>query len=251
MIAFVHFTRTSNIGDLMSGPYRYFDFSSAQVFDFRDEIPACETVIYGGGALINGLLARKPHLAVKAQKRIAWGIGSTRHGHTTSGTLPDGFDLIGSRDISCENYAPCTSCMSELFNRSMNPEHELVVYLNNDPRIPRPSGIEGLPAAGNWIIGGSNPDAYFAKIIAHLASGETVLTNSYHGAFWATLLRRKVVVAPAYSSKLQNFKYAPIRSSADGWRTSIRKAISYPEALDQSRMATLAFAERVRELTGN
>ena len=232
----------------MSGPYRYFSFPSVEVFDLRQKIPPCDTVIYGGGALVNSLHKHKPNQMVGARRRIAWGVGSTRHGQSTPRELPNGFDLIGSRDIRTGVYTPCASCMSELFNRQVSPKHEIVVYLNNDPRIPKPTDIEGLPLAGNWIPPHENPDIFFAQTIDYLASGNTVLTNSYHGAFWATLLGRKVVVAPAYSSKLLNLKFPPIHSGADGWRASIKKAKAYPEALKHSRMATMAFSERVYKL---
>jgi len=232
----------------MSGPYLYFAFPDVQVFDLSDEVPTCDFIIYGGGAIAGRLHRRQPHLAVMARKRIAWGIGSSCFGQNEPGPLPSGFDLLGSRDRLLDCYSPCPSCMSYLFDRITKPVHKLIVYLNDDTRIPRPSGITGLPIAGNWIKPGSSLRTSFEDVINFLASGETVLTNSYHGAYWATLLGRKVVAAPAYSSKLQNLKYPPITCNADNWRDSIQRAIAYPEALDDSRIATQSFYERVCDI---
>jgi hypothetical protein len=48
----------------------------------------------------------------------------------------------------------------------------------------------------------------FQKVIEFLASGETVVTDSYHGAYWAQLLGKKVKVV-SWSVKFDNMKHPP------------------------------------------
>lgn len=45
----------------------------------------------------------------------------------------------------------------------------------------------------------------FNETVAFLGSSEVVLTTSYHGLYWATLLGRKVVVLEASMYKLQSW----------------------------------------------
>jgi len=48
------------------------------------------------------------------------------------------------------------------------------------------------------------------EVIAFLASGEVVVTSSYHGAYWARLLGRKVALLPR-GSKFWHLPPAPPR----------------------------------------
>jgi exopolysaccharide biosynthesis predicted pyruvyltransferase EpsI len=80
---------------------------------------------------------------------------------------------------------PCPSCMSDLFDRQYETRHERCWYENVDI-LPLP-GEPGSPKKSNTCI--SMEDA-----ISFLASAETVITSSYHGAYWASLLGREVVL---------------------------------------------------------
>ena len=239
MIYFCHITSTGNCGDLMSGPYHWFDFGEHhQAVDYLDHasIPADATVIYGGGTLTGWLSGR----LAPTRTNIAWGIGSTRHGETTPLPTPAGLALAGVRDWPTECWVPCASCMSPLFDRGWpRPEHEAVLFMNSDPSIQRryPVHVRDLPAMDNR--------APMDEIVPFLASGATVVTNSYHGAYWGFLLGRAVVVAAPYSSKFYGFREHPAYS-ADGrdWRE--RSLGSGAVSLKECRSANRAFYENWR-----
>lgn len=227
-LAFSHFVRTSNAGDVASGPYHYFDFPEHDVVHFGDRLPDCDAVIFGGGAIGNGL-GGAAH-ASGARVTIAWGVGMTRHGRQESGPAPRNLTLYGSREWGQAGavYAPCPSCMSLLFDRSYPIEHEAVAFLNADlgivSRYPVDTGH--LPVLRN--------DAAMPEIVRFLGSGATVVTNSYHGAYWATLLGRKVELRGAYSSKFFAYRFPPGQA--------------YPDALEAERASTLAFRGRVMDM---
>ncbi len=249
MISFVHITATRNVGDYASGPYHYFRFPGAEaVFETSDPVPACDAVIYGGGTLTGWLGTAKP---VEARHRIVWGTGSTRHGQQEPLPEPsDGFDLVGVREWSearqrAGNYAPCASCMSPLFDQLCPVEHDAVLFVNSSPSIQSryPVAVSGLPTMGN--------EGTMAETIEFLGSGATVITNSYHGVYWATLLGRGVVCLP-YSSKFYGFKFPPVMSKNGGldWRERSKEAVVHYDALEDCRAATRAFYGRVMELIG-
>ncbi len=242
MITFVHITDTGNVGDLASGPYNWFDFGEHRVVNHSDEIPPSRAVIYGGGTLTGWLRGR----TLPDAKRIAWGIGSTRHGQTEPWPDPEGFDLVGVREWSPEReggYVPCASCMSPLFDESYPVTRDAVLFVNAGIQSRYPVAVGGLPTMDN-----TRP---LEEIIPFLASAETVVTDSYHGAYWATLLCRRVVCLP-YSSKFHGFKFPPVYSANRGldWRAREVKAWVYTDALEDCRAVNRAFYERVMELIG-
>lgn len=236
--------RTRNVGDFVSAPSRYFDIPGLHLMDMRDTKPkGTDAVIYGGGALGLRFLRHSVLRRTAPRVTIAWGVGTSIHGSQDVGEPADWLTLYGSREWQQPNtvYAPCASCMSHLFDKDYSIEHDAVVYYNKDPRVGRPA-ISGLPVMHN-----ENP---FKDAIRFIASGETVITNSYHGAYWASLLGRKVVVIDAYSSKFYGYKFPPVHASVAGWRRAAKEAIAYPEALDDARSANRAFYSRVMNLLG-
>jgi hypothetical protein len=44
---------------------------------------------------------------------------------------------------------------------------------------------------------------------------QVIVTSTYHGMFWGTLLQRKVVVVNAFSSKFFTFRYPPAMYAGD------------------------------------
>lgn len=259
-IAFVHFI-TDNTGDIMSAPYRYFAMGgqpplarvAPTAFHIARPVPGpweggkWDAVIYGGGALA-GRLLRGEHMAVRAKKRIAWGIGRSVHGAEDAGRMPDGFDLLGVREWTNPQrgeYVPCASCMHPQFDilAGSAPTREAVLFVNGSTTIGAkyPTRVsEPLPTMTN-----RQP---VDSILSFLASAETVVTNSYHGAYWGTLLGRKVVLAGAYSSKFHAFKFPPVLTYDGNWREAVKAARTYPEALQDSRRYSTLFAARVRDL---
>ena len=244
MIVFSHIRNTPNTGDFASCPAQWFDFPEHRVQNYAEPLNDCDTVIYGGGTMNNWLHGRKPPNV----PRIGWGIGSSRHGETEPWPDPEGFALVGVREWSAEReaaglWAPCTSCMSELFDTDWPVWRKVVLFVNASPSIKQryPVAVGGLPTMDN--------ERPMAEILAFLGSAEVVVTNSYHGCWFAQMLGRKVVCLP-YSSKFYGLKYPVVYSDNGGldWKEKSKKACVFPEALMESRGASVLFYNRVMEL---
>lgn len=237
MIAFAHIANTVNVGDKVCSPYDYFLFHEARKFDLGDSIPPCKAVIFGGGAIEPRLRADGLHRIVKAKVKIAWGIGTSRSRTKDPGPLVEDLDLCGVREFDRPGgiYVPCASCMSPLFDFSYPVRHPYVFYLHAAKSIPD-GALDGVP-----VINNRTP---FADAIEFLGSGETVITNSYHGTYWGILLNRKVVCLP-FSSKFHHFKFRPTMATAKDWRDVAPHAISHRDALEDARFHNKEFHRRV------
>lgn len=242
MIGFAHFNQTKNVGDKVCAPYLYFDFPKADVFDLRTSVQHRDVLIYGGGALRNELGMQ--HELFPNSLKIAWGIGDTVHGATSPRPIAEGFDLYGSRDWNHAGafYVPCASCMSRYFDQQHRIGHEAVLYVNADPGISQryPISIDDLPTMAN--------ESDFETVIRFLASGEYVVTNSYHGAYWATPLGRRVIICRPYSSKFDSYRFQPPFIESDDWQSAKPFAKIFPNALSASRAANGEFYRLVTSL---
>lgn len=227
---------TRNAGDLHCGPALYFSELNARAFDIAELPPGIpDLAIFGGGALGRRFM-NNPGLLRRAKVNVAWGVGTSLHGKNDVPPAPPGFGLYGSRDDRQQGarWVPCASCMSPLFDAKYDALHDTVVYYNKDPRFAPPD-IEGLPVMHN--------EHGFEDAVRFLGSAGRVITNSYHGAYWAALLGRKVVVAAPYSSKFMHFRHRPAYSPAkDSWKPALEVAgIANDEALAECREANRAF----------
>lgn len=244
-VSFTHFSKTRNAGDVMCSPRHYFDFgpdtSIHHITDPHESLSA-DVAIFGGGAVSGRLRMSNAHGKIKAKFKVAWGVGRSMQNHSGYPSHPAGFDLLGVRDYLSNMpegliYTPCVSCMHKAFDQSSLVTQDVIGIIN----VGKPVTIPGLPV----II---NNRAPMQDIINALSSANTVVTNSYHGAYWATLLGKKVIIVNAYSSKFHFMKFQPraVTSSLD-WRPLLRQAVAYPEALDDCRKTTLAFWDRVKD----
>ncbi|MBR0670931.1 polysaccharide pyruvyl transferase family protein [Neoroseomonas soli] len=271
----LHRRSTSNVGDLRCAPYLYFPqllgtdaldilgFRSADEPDparrraFKEAFAAAGAIIVGGGGLFE-IDFFAPAFAFIAehrrpgQKLIAWGAG---HNAWTIGDWrklkqaftfsPDLFDLVGVRDQGYSlRWVPCVSCMSGAFDRQYAAARGVGLYVhagtlkNEAFRQRLPHDIETL----------SN-EAGFEEAIAFLGGSEIVLTDSFHGAYWATLLGRKVIAFPS-SSKFYGLRHKVPLCSPEDWNDLLPLAATYPDALEECRDANRTFAALVAEMIG-
>ncbi len=252
-IGVVYRADATNVGDWYCSPARYFTLRYPEQADIMalDLDRLAPDVLVGGG----GLLAKTfhPFLRALAERRpklrslAAWGLGESENVDRSGGSAPpyagpdpdylSAFDLIGVRDYGTPHvWAPCASCMHPSLDRPYEITRELCIYEHKRIRIP----IEGLPRRSN---DGNDIDA----TLAWLGSTQVVITNSYHGAYWATLLGRRVV-AIANMSKLYRLKHPPVICRAGDWKRYVDLAAPYPDALAECRAATAAFHDRVTRL---
>lgn len=242
----------TNVGDWYCAPSRYFKLPDGEgdIFDI-DKLSLAPHVVVGGGGLVaktfhpfmEKLAARKSDI----RSLVAWGIGELENVDKTGKTVPpfDGsypaylkaFDLVGVRDYgTCYRWVPCVSCMSELFDTAYVVKTDICVYEHK--RIPL--GISGFPTLSN------NGDD-LAAVLQFLGSAHVVITNSYHGAYWATLLGRRVIVIPAMS-KLYRFAHAPVICRAQDWKKYVEQTQNYPNALAECRTTNINFYQDVLSL---
>lgn len=236
----------ANLGDMSCAPLLYFDFPGYEkrIADVRHWNDTWDTpiILGGGGILIHPFDYIYESKIPKMKKPIIfWGGGANT---PTLENYPEWLSkasLVGVRDYGTSYpWVPCVSCMSPLFDDIPEPTQEMVVYDHWQFPVP----IEGFQRMKNDCTD-------FERVIRFIASGETVFTSSYHGVYWGTLLKRKVLVSPfvSQSSRWLRMKYKPtFVRDGDEWKLSIRLARTYPEALTECREENHKFYSRVRDL---
>lgn len=270
-----------NAGDWWSPPCRYFPFRPLREFELMhpELVPNEDGVcIVGGGGLGNAAFRESLEALSKPDRRyalVAWGVGADtstdRSGTVAQTGVADGllsffdaFDVIGTRVWhspgalgSRVHWVPCASAMHPLLDeiRSQPPVERLGVYEHlrvpmAPPRFPflqRKKGdrypvSRGFPTASNrgWRI---------EEKLRFLARFEFIVTNSYHGVYWATLLGRRVVCHP-FKNGLYSFRHLPSYLGDDGIASAMESARTYPHALEECREANLAFLHHLQGLYG-
>ena len=73
-----------------------------------------------------------------------------------------------------------------------------------------------------------------------MARFETIVTNSYHGVYWGTLLNRRVICIP-FKSGLYTFNHQPTYALGDFAKIKIDEIPKYPMALDECRGANVDY----------
>lgn len=201
----LHIRETRNAGDRWSSPLEYLQPAGCEIIigDMRSP-PECnpDVVIYGGGSITASPDFRKWPSALT----IAWGVGhhvrkppwdqEMRSEHERARAL---CDLYFPRDtIDGFDVVPCASCLHPIFDAVLPPPVHKVVRYSAARRVEIDEPADA-PHRSNEDDGG------IAAAVRFLASGETVITSSYHGAYWAGLLGREVRIIP-WGSK---FDYLP------------------------------------------
>jgi len=251
----------ANIAENFTQPMDYFPLSrearKVQLSSTAPELqdPHVSTLIIGGGGVPRGrdvdrwVTLHEIAAAVSSHMPIViWGMGINDHGRfdRNYGEILLSLErrrnvLIGMRDFFYARYVPCASCMRPEFDADVTVQHEIGVYVHHSYDIPL-----CYPTMSNEVQG--DPVSYFRRVIQFLGSCETIVTNTYHGAYWATLLNRKVIVVNPFSNKFLGFKHEPvIVQDAARVGYAARFAQRYSNALSESRQANIDFCAQVLE----
>ncbi|MFN9658781.1 MAG: hypothetical protein ACK6BC_00130 [Cyanobacteriota bacterium] len=246
----IHCIDLQNVGDLASSPFNYFATDKpVYKMNFWDldagqkPRPNFIPIVLGGGGLYYSPETILKLATTHKGPLIAWGLGRNSSSSINNSAIYLGeeqFSLFGVRDWDDERiWVPCVSCMSYLFDyhRKSTPLHDVVVYEHKD--MPISIATSGFPVLKN--------SDKFENIIKFLASGDTVLTNSYHGVYWATLLGKKVLAIPS-SNRFTAFRFPPVLTTLDEWMSSIYKGKSYPDSLEICQEQNLNFSLLVQNI---
>jgi hypothetical protein len=242
-LVFKHHRATNNLGDAVCSPYDHYpEFSRHGIaVDLGKPTPACTAVVYGGGKIMGGLAKTLGANDFGAKHRIAWGVSTVqKFPISIRWRAFRAMDLVGTRDWGDRRFvfAPCVTCVSPAFDETIEVRHSTVLYLHHwrskGLAVPRPTDVP--------VLENNNPD--FLATIRHLASGETVVTNSYHGTYWALLLGKRVLCLP-FSNKFSHFRISPGYGTPESWPSQLSRARGSDEMLGLCREATAQFRELV------
>lgn len=268
-VIFLHYISTDNIGDLYCCPQRYFKCFNGckelELLNYENFNPKNKVLIVGGGGLLQKSFENAINHIINLKsdnKIIFWGIGLDNSPITEkiSPEILQDAHLIGVRDFNTQyEYVPCVSCMSELFDkyRQIKPKSKIRIYLHSYYDFP-------LDLADDYEVYKNNENHNvknaMKSAIEFLTGAEYIITNSFHGAYWATLLNRKVIAFPfvkdersEFSEKFLTLKYKPVyvndytRLEID-LKQILQKARNYENALEDARKINIEFFDEVMQI---
>ena len=154
--------------------------------------------------------------------------------------------LCGFRDYANpHDYVPCPSCYAPLFDEQFDTRHEVVILEHESLKLCPPGG-DDLPKKSH-----STGLFTFPEVVRFIGEAETVLTNTYHGAYWSMLLNKKVVIYKPWSSKFHTFKYPPLFCNEQDWMGQLDLAENItPDFLDESREINEQFFRKIKKGLG-
>lgn len=238
--------KANNVGDRMCGPGQYLWPELNQDFPLGFPAESVTRAIVGGGQIFSELRASVEHILEfnPKAKVIAWGVGLPPAGRRDQlvREITQSFAAIGTRNYDYKDqftFVPCASCLSPLFDQVIPPRHEIVAYLHR--RKGEPVEISAnVPTMTNAL----RPPK---EVIDFIASGEIVVTSSYHGVYWAQLLGRRVICIP-YNNKFETFQHRPTMAEFDDWEGKLSLASRAPPMLEEYRKLNYAFAKHAMEI---
>ena len=208
------------------------DAATWQAFTHRD------IVVSAGGFCCNyrtrpGEFVIYEHLLARNNRLYFWGPGFNEHAQNVNS--PDygapysmHYDdifrhpnvvMAGFRDYGNPfEYIPCPSCLDPGFDGPYQGNEEIVILEHEILELDLPGG-ERYPKKKQAL-----QRFAFEDIIRFVGGAGTVVTNTYHGAYWATLLNKKVVVYKPWSSKFYTLRYKPTFANEVNYREAISSA---------------------------
>jgi hypothetical protein len=249
MVIEVHRKVKNNVGDLYCNPSRYFDLgevSSEEILNNQSNLKD-NTLVIGGGGLIHKKFSKHIEALVDKNPKnsVIWGIGHNfgpKHVAKSNENVYypkwlNKCDLVGIRDyINKELYLPCVSCMHDAFDKTYEVKHKYVYFTHAYKSNFTSSNYPHL----------KNNETDFYKVIEFLASGETVITNSYHGAYWGQLLGKNVQVV-SWSVKFDHMKHQPLFLESIDSKPSLHKNL-IDGFLDECRYLNNVFYQKYLNL---
>lgn len=150
------------------------------------------------------------------------------------------FDKIGVRDWAQNlDWYPCASCMHPALRKNYTIKND-VIFFEHKKQLLKDFGKESIP---RFVNSGSNVD----QTIELLGSANVILTNSYHGAYWGTLLKKRVIVVGAWGAKFYAMKHPPaMLDKTETWNDVLDTAQIHNTALDECVAKTQEYWDTVK-----
>jgi hypothetical protein len=273
-ILFITRRTDGSVGEHWSTPWHYFRRQAGASFPLEVHVPGgglrsrlyrkflrhlrdnARAVIIGGGGLIGNELFKTDleFWSDGPAPAVLWGVG---HNSDDIDSVPERgpdalgytqivpFGLIGLRDWgSGYAWVPCASCMHPGLNRSTRPTDGATLFvLHRDLKQKREAidkVLKHAPSDHQIVFN----DAGGSQIFDAIRRAKQVVTNSYHAAYWSTLLCRPVVVIGG-GTKIKTLKHKPVIATAGDWADRIKECEVFPEALDECRDRNSEFSNVV------
>ena len=261
MIYNLHRIDNNNIGDYYCSPSHYYKFNdNIKLIDIHSNdsiniIPENSIIIVGGGGLLNCLQHWNDLIQLCKEKNnqlICWGAGFNTHiSNSNCWKIRKKldmkiFDLIGIRNKNGKypyDFVPCVSCMLPQLKSDYKIKRRIGLYKHSHFGKTKENfdNIESL----------TNKEMNIDKVIEFLGTSEIILTNSYHGAYWGILLKKKVILCPElFSEKFYDMPYTvPIYSG--NLENDILKTSIYENALTECININKDFYSKVEYFINN
>ena len=151
------------------------------------------------------------------------------------------FDKVGVRDWGQNlDWYPCASCMHPALRKKYSIKND-VIFFEHKKQLIKDFGNDSIP---RFVNSGSNVE----QTIELLGSANIILTNSYHGAYWGTLLKKQVIVVGAWGAKFHAIKHQPyILDKNDIWKEVISQVPVYETALDECVSRTEEYWNSIKD----
>lgn len=239
-----------NPGDLYSCPMHYLvNENSGIMIDISQKyIPKIDVdvLIVGGGALftVNRFVdaVEEKLRNINAAFKIVWGADLTPQ---IDPSVLDKYDMVGIRNTtSSKLWVPCASAMHPaIFEHFDKKPSKGILSIEH---WKRPIDIK----SEHTTI--TNKPSCIHTIVKEISEHEYVVTTSYHAAYWATLLKRKVIVigsGKSFPTKFYGFRHPPIIAEEFD-ESLLDQAKVWDDAYRECIGANYYFRKQIEKVTG-
>lgn len=241
-----------NSGDLWSSPVHYVSKPARGLMVDcmnlgENAMPTQDVncVVVGGGALLcsNKFIGRiRSYISnLRYRHLVVWGVGSDFELDT--GFFHDSA-MFSTREETQDRHRwiPCASVMHPAMAWTREHSSPTKDFLVIDHWKRHPILLE---CHHTRIV--NNP-VTIEEMLKLIGDHRWVITSSYHAAYWATLLDKKVIVcSDPWQPKFDNFRHPPVLATRFKWEL-LDRAVSYPNAYDECLQANHKFLEEFESI---
>lgn len=241
---FLHYLNDNNLGDRLSCPRHYFpEFRFHPVCELFSATPYLAItdgpiVIGGGGILCDRSENYFTHLFDTKRPCVIWGAGINTNGGRCDLSVLSRYVLVGLRDYGGGyDYVPDVSCLHPALRLRGNPANDFMVY----EHFSHPIAIDA-PIRLN------NSDYCLSDVVRAMLSVRCVITNSYHGCYWAMLLNRRVLLFGPLNDRFKHLRHFPPVVDQGNWKKQVAgDPVSPVDFMEECVQLNLEFFKKVHE----